>query len=80
MEKFITWTLVILFAPAIILCLGFVIIMPFAFIYEAYHPSQKIELSKNEWECGTTYEKRVFTGKIWHTITECSSYQLKEIK
>jgi hypothetical protein len=36
------------------------------------------ELSVADWQCSSTYEVRRFSGKTWHTATECAEYSRKE--
>jgi hypothetical protein len=72
--------IVILIAPAIILCLVIIIVYPFMLIHDVFYPPTSITIVKSDWECTSTYQKRVFNGKVWIDITECSQYNLKGIK
>jgi predicted membrane protein len=60
--------------------LFFVVILiatPFQFLMSK---QTTYELTVADWECSSTYEVRKFTGKTWHTVTECAEYSRKGVK
>lgn len=64
----------ILLAPAMILCVLFIIVSPFLLLHAFLYPSKTIELEVAKWVCVSTYKERVFTGKTWTTETRCGMY------
>lgn len=66
--------ILILLAPGLFICIAFVIVAPFWLGWEYFHPSETLVLPVSEWECTSTYQERVFSGKIWITTTKCSNY------